>query len=160
MLPIPFPGHNLIIAENQEPYIPLPVLYMGDSMGTCLACFELSEEELAEIITTRKIWASFWTFNKAFQPVMLSSEKPVFDIPDDARQQVLTCLHGTPATEFCGECQVAKELAELFEREAQTHGEPVKQHEVNTPTQCPTCGAKGFFSTNCPRCQAKQQGQD
>lgn len=91
MTPIDFPETNtIILSENQPAYAPLPALYIGDSRGTCIACLEISEEELAEIVTTRKIWVTVLTFQQPFQPFMLSTEKPVLEgVLSDTNQTTL-----------------------------------------------------------------------
>jgi hypothetical protein len=80
--PVTFDGANITIAANQEPYFPLPARIFGDSMGTVLCCWEFTEEELAEIITTKRLWSSHWSFNQPFQPMMLSVEQPVREVPE------------------------------------------------------------------------------
>lgn len=77
MTPIAFSGSNVVIAENQDPYIPLPAQCMGDKLGTVLTCWELSESELAQIQNTGKLWITFLTFNQPFQPICPSTEEPV-----------------------------------------------------------------------------------
>lgn len=95
--PITFDGVNVVIAENQEPYLPLPAQVFGDSMGTILTCWEFSEEEMEEFLRTRKLWISHWSFNQLFQPLSLSTERPVVN----TSPATVLFLFGFPA-EFIG----------------------------------------------------------
>lgn len=90
---IPFTGSNIVIAENQAPYLPLPARVFGDNMGTILCCWEFSEEELEQLMREKKLWSSHWSFNMPFQPMMLSVDMPVVEIPEVPH---LT-LYGNPA---------------------------------------------------------------
>ena len=45
------------------------------------ACFELTEEEKAEIAATGKLWYTQITFGKPFQPVRLSTQNPFEEAP-------------------------------------------------------------------------------
>jgi hypothetical protein len=73
MKPIEFPEVNTIYAKDQPEYIPLPC-HKTES-GDVISCFELSEEEIQEIIETKKLWLSVRTFNKPLQPIFLSTKK-------------------------------------------------------------------------------------
>lgn len=75
--PVTFDGVNVVIAKNQEPYIPLPAQFFGDGMGTVLTCWEFSPEEMEEFLRTRRLWISHWTFNQAFQPLCPMTDRPV-----------------------------------------------------------------------------------
>lgn len=69
MNPIKFPGQNIVFAENQPEYLPLPALKMPD--GEVITCWEVSSDELEEINRSKRIYLSQLTFNKPLQPVML-----------------------------------------------------------------------------------------
>lgn len=75
MQPIDFPERNLIIAENQPEYIPIPANLARDGVATF--CWELSDEELKVLAETKKLWHQVLTFNRPLQPQMLMVEKPV-----------------------------------------------------------------------------------
>jgi hypothetical protein len=77
MRPVQFPESNVVIAENQEPYIPLPALACGDNMGTLLMCWELDAEELDVLTRTGKLWVTCLSFNQPLQPLHLSVDKPI-----------------------------------------------------------------------------------
>lgn len=76
MKPIKFDGHNIVIAENQPPYMPLPALCFGDPLGTLLFCWDVSDEELELISRTRKVWVTSLSFNQPLQPLCLSADRP------------------------------------------------------------------------------------
>lgn len=75
MRAIEFEEQNLVLGKGQEDtYIPMPAYYNKDELSMAF-CFELNKEEIDEIIATGKIWFKQLTFNKPFQPVMLSTQK-------------------------------------------------------------------------------------
>ena len=63
---IDFPQSNIVFAENQPEYLPLPE-YMGDD-GNVITCWELTEDERKEVAKTGKVWFSVFTFNQTLQP--------------------------------------------------------------------------------------------
>lgn len=69
MKPVEFKGQNVIFAKDQPEYNPLPALKMPD--GEVITCWELSDEEMMDIVTTKRIYLSQLTFNQPLQPVML-----------------------------------------------------------------------------------------
>lgn len=71
MKPVTFPGQNVVFAENQPEYTPLPALRLPD--GQVITCWEISDEELVEIKRTKRIYLSQLTFNMPLQPVMIGS---------------------------------------------------------------------------------------
>lgn len=80
MTAIDFPETNVIFAENQPEYLPLPAYKHGDKQGSVTMCFELSAEEIASILRTGKIWMTVLTFNEPLLPIGLSTRSP-FDMP-------------------------------------------------------------------------------
>lgn len=78
MRAVTFPGWNLNLAENQEEYEAIPVLYLKDNPeGQMVACFELNKDEIEEIVRTGKLWYVQHTFNRGFQPINMSTECPI-----------------------------------------------------------------------------------
>lgn len=77
MDPVDFPGADVVVAKDQPPYKPLPVQWVGGDMGVMLMCWEMSEEELAEVIRTRRIWITSLTFSQPIQPLCVSTDRPV-----------------------------------------------------------------------------------
>ena len=45
--------------------------------GTVTSCWKLSDEELAQVLSTRKIYLQILTFNKPLQPIKMMTENPV-----------------------------------------------------------------------------------
>lgn len=75
MKPIEFDGCNVTFAKDQPEYLPLPAHRKED--GEVVSCWELTDEEIQEVIKTKKIYLSLLTFNKRIQPQRLSVENPV-----------------------------------------------------------------------------------
>jgi hypothetical protein len=71
MKPTDFPGHNVVFAKDQPEYLPLPAHRTSD--GEVTSCWELTEEELQEVMRTRRIYVTQHTFNRPLQPLLLSS---------------------------------------------------------------------------------------
>lgn len=74
MKPIAFKEQNVIYAENQPEYLPLPVHKKQD--GTVTSCWKLNLKERIKILFTGKIWWSTLTFNNPLQPQRPSIERP------------------------------------------------------------------------------------
>ena len=73
MKPIRFLEANVVWAENQPDYLPLPAY--SDSEKT-VTCWELTFEEVETIIRTRKLWFSTPNFGRPLQPQLPSVESP------------------------------------------------------------------------------------
>jgi hypothetical protein len=97
MKAIDFPQRNVMLAEdqpeyetlpvfcevkevidNEKPYDPLLPVPTKQIPWTMTACFELTDDEIAEIIATRKIWYRQCLFGNNFQPMMILTQKPTF----------------------------------------------------------------------------------
>lgn len=65
MKPVAFPEANVIFAEEQPEYLPLPALRKGNSVTSC---WELSEEEIETLLRTKRIFFTVLTFGKPLQP--------------------------------------------------------------------------------------------
>lgn len=77
MQPIEFPQRTDLLAKNQPQYTPIPVHVGTKAAGFPMtACFQLTPEELAEIVATEQLWYTQITFGNAFQPVRLSTQNP------------------------------------------------------------------------------------
>lgn len=75
MKPIRFKEQNVIYAENQDEYQPLPALKTNDDMGTVVSCWELSFKERLRVLFTGKIWMGLCSFNKPLTPSYLTTDK-------------------------------------------------------------------------------------
>ena len=67
MKPIKFKGYNVIYAENQLEYIPLPVY--KDTKGVVTSCWKISFTERLKILLGAKLYWSQMTFNSPLQPI-------------------------------------------------------------------------------------------
>lgn len=99
MKAIQFPEANIQLAENQDQYETLPIwmdvdenkrpnmtmvadvsgnlsMQPTDPQGHAVSCFELSEDEIAEINKTGKIYLTTLTFWQPFQPIRMSVLNP------------------------------------------------------------------------------------
>ena len=72
-----FPQRNVELAKDQPEY---ETLYSHvdqsrpETPVTC--CFDLTDEEIEEIVRTRKIWHTQWTFGHPFQPISMTTSNP------------------------------------------------------------------------------------
>jgi hypothetical protein len=67
MKPITFQGANVVYAEDQPEYSPLPAMRFPD--GTSISCWELTDEEVATLVSTKKLYIGVLTFNQPLQPI-------------------------------------------------------------------------------------------
>ena len=74
MKAIDFPEANHKFGEHQEEFETIPVLVVPRH-GTILYCFELTEEDKAEIAKTGVIWFSQMTQNQPMQPIFPTAFK-------------------------------------------------------------------------------------
>lgn len=86
MTPVDFPQRNLMLAEDQPEYQTLPVFVdtrvVHNEEGskeipwsmTCV--YEFTEEEITELIATRKLHYRQMLFGHSFQPIFMSTKDP------------------------------------------------------------------------------------
>lgn len=74
MIPANFPEANLVLGYQQDEYEPLPV---HSAHGRMTFCCRLSPAELKELNETGLLWFTQLTFGSPFQPISLSTQKPV-----------------------------------------------------------------------------------
>lgn len=72
MKPVQFDGVNVVIGKDQEEYQDLPAQIVGEKVITC---WELSDQEVEEIVKSKKIWLGVLTFGMPFQPCLLTTSK-------------------------------------------------------------------------------------
>lgn len=120
MKAIEFPQQSFILAKDQPQYIPLPVHakeepirfkdaegneVVKDTVMELTACFQLSPEEVAQVVATGKIWYTQCVWGAAFQPIRMSvlnpftinqmdDQKGVSDV--EIAQGVLNCINSLP----------------------------------------------------------------
>ena len=78
MEPIKFDGFNVVFAENQPEYLPLPA-WIDKDKGVMVACWRLSFKERVKVLFTGKIWQKIRTFNKPLQPQLLLCDSPIYN---------------------------------------------------------------------------------
>jgi len=69
---IKFKECNIVFAEDQPEYLPLPA-YM-DEEGLVISCWKPSLKERIKILFKGKIYVSMLTFNHPLQPIRLDTE--------------------------------------------------------------------------------------
>jgi hypothetical protein len=69
MKPIKFPGHNVVFAEDQPQYQPLPAYREPD--GTVTTCWELTPDEMDMVLQTGTVYVKQLTFNQPLQPLIV-----------------------------------------------------------------------------------------
>lgn len=74
MISVKFPEANSTLAANQDEYEPLAIHRSAAGIVTC--CFRLGPAELEEIARTKTLWVQQLTFNRPFQPIAMSTQKP------------------------------------------------------------------------------------
>lgn len=79
MKPIEFEGANIVFGKNQPEYLPLPAKQVDDS--TIMTCWELTDEDILLINSSKKIWLGIMTFGKPLQPVLLTASRTDIDAP-------------------------------------------------------------------------------
>jgi len=73
MDPIKFDGSNVVYAEDQPEYLPLPAHKTKD--GILTVCWKLSFVERVKVFFTGKIWQKVMTFNLPLQPQLMSCDR-------------------------------------------------------------------------------------
>lgn len=74
---VKFPEHNVVYAEHQPPYLPLPAYrFDDDPEGRIICCWRLSWRERIRLLFTGRVWHHVLTFNRPLQPQMLDVESP------------------------------------------------------------------------------------
>jgi len=74
MKPVEFPEQNVVYAKDQPEYEPLPAHRTDDRESAVTSCWEISDEDLAEIIATRRIYVTQLTFRHPLQPIRMATK--------------------------------------------------------------------------------------
>ena len=71
MNPVKFPGCNVVYGKDQESegYIPLPANF-NQKTGMAITQWELSDDEIKEIVRNKRIFIGISTFGKPLQPIL------------------------------------------------------------------------------------------
>lgn len=76
-----FEGCNKAIGGTQQQYHTLHAQQMPGLQGECRIIFELTDEEVAEIVRTKKLVYTQLTFSSPFQPMKISTKWPEDPVP-------------------------------------------------------------------------------
>jgi len=68
--PINFKEQNMVFAENQKEYLPLPAHKTKE--GQIISCWKMSFRERIKALFTGRVYSSIHTFNNGLPPQMLS----------------------------------------------------------------------------------------
>lgn len=74
MKPISFPEQNVVYAENQKQYHPLPAHRTPE--GIVVSCWGLSWWQRLTLLATGRVWVLTLTFGDPLQPLSLQTERP------------------------------------------------------------------------------------
>lgn len=84
MKAVPFKHQNIVFAENQPEYLPLPALKIESKEGEVITCWKLSFKERIKVLLFGNVWMSLMSFNSPLTPSMLAvNRKEIFSHPDD-----------------------------------------------------------------------------
>lgn len=76
MKPITFKEQNVVYAENQPEYLPLPAhVSPMDPQGPVISCWNLSFKERLRVLFTGRIWLLLLSFGKPLTPSRISTSK-------------------------------------------------------------------------------------
>jgi hypothetical protein len=79
--PVEFEGQNFVLRPpgKAENVLPLPIFRNGTC---CVSCWELTDDEIAEIVRSRRVYISVF-FGNTQPPVFVGSERQVRDFIAD-----------------------------------------------------------------------------
>lgn len=75
MKPIKFPEHNVVFAEDQPEYLPLPACRIDSPQGEVITCWKLSFKERLAILFKGCVWLQLLSFNKPLTPSYMTTNK-------------------------------------------------------------------------------------
>lgn len=75
MEPIKFKGYNVIFAEDQPQYTPLPAFKSSDREGQVISCWRLSLVERLIVLFNGRIWLSLMSFHRPLTPSYMTTKK-------------------------------------------------------------------------------------
>ena len=76
MEPVKFKEQNIVFAENQDPYLPLPAFKCDTPQGEVISCWKMSIWERVKVLFTGRVWLWQLTFNRKLQPQIATVEYP------------------------------------------------------------------------------------
>jgi hypothetical protein len=81
MRSVNFEGAELAIGGKQNQYNTLHAKLLPGNEKEVVMIFELTDEEVAEIVRTKKLIYSQWTFGRSFQPMKIMVHWPEEVVP-------------------------------------------------------------------------------
>lgn len=72
MKPVKFKHQNVVFAENQPEYAPLPALKIEGTEGVVISCWKMSFRERFKVLFTGRVWLSLMSFNNPLTPSYVS----------------------------------------------------------------------------------------
>lgn len=75
MKPSKFPEQNVVFAEDQPEYLPLPAFKNDSPQGEVISCWKLSFRERLIILFKGYLWVQLLTFNKPLTPSYFTVNK-------------------------------------------------------------------------------------
>lgn len=75
MKPIKFKEANIVFAEDQPEYIPLPAFRSNTPEGQVISCWTLSFRERIKVLFKGKIWLSLMMFGAPLAPSIVTTKK-------------------------------------------------------------------------------------
>jgi len=75
MKPVKFPEQNVVFAEDQPEYLPLPAYKDPAPEGQVISCWKLSFKERLTILFKGHLWVSLMTFHKPLTPSYFTVNK-------------------------------------------------------------------------------------
>jgi hypothetical protein len=84
MRPVKFKHQNVVFAEDQPEYQPLPALRIEGPEGIVISCWKMSFKERVKVLFTGKVWLSLMSFNNPLTPSYMSVNRDdVFSFNED-----------------------------------------------------------------------------
>lgn len=106
---INFPGCNVCYGKEQEQYIPLPANF-NKKTGMAITQWKLSDQEVAEIVRTKRIFIGISTFGQPLQPLLPTvyamyhpGEEPPLEEPKDISGNTIEVEEGQ--IQLCANCE-------------------------------------------------------
>lgn len=89
MKTISFKHQNIVFAENQPEYTPLPALKLNTENGEVISCWSMNFRERLKVLVTGRVWLSLMSFNKPLTPSFMSVDrKKIYSHPDDEKSLI------------------------------------------------------------------------
>lgn len=84
---VKFKHHNVVFAENQKEYKPIPALRIAGPGGHVISCWRLSLWERIKVLFLGRVWMDLMSYNQPLTPSHLSvNRKDMYIHPDDNKR--------------------------------------------------------------------------